>query len=170
MRVDRYSYTTVGVGSAGLHRSRWNSAIVDSGVWYFAEHRCPRMALEFPNVDAHEHSPGIFASASPRHAPKYTSTRSLSVLRNRVLRNRSTVRPTLTTPPVPSPCKRRRNTDSSVSGSCRLRQICHVAGWCPSQFYPPHANVTNDRQRYNDDLLRRRISTIKLPTNRVFTQ
>ena len=137
MRVGRYSNSTVGVGSAGLHRPRWNSAVVDSGGWYFTEHRCPRMALEFPNVDAHEHSPEMFASPSQHHVTKYTSTRSLSVLRNRF-----TV--TLTTPPVPSPCKRRRNTDFNVSGSCRLRQICHVAGWCPSQFYQPHANVTND--------------------------
>ena len=74
MRVDRYSNPTVGVGSAGLRRSRWNSAVVDSGSWNFAEHRCPRMALEFPNVDAHEHSPGMFASASPRPVTKYTST------------------------------------------------------------------------------------------------
>jgi len=108
-----------------------NLPVVDFGRWFFAEHRCPQLARKNFSSDVPEHSTDGFTSSSSEVRPP-------SCLCWSVTRHRWPM-----APPVRFLIANVVETPTlTFQQSCRLRQICHVAGWCPPLFYKPN-KLTN---------------------------
>ena len=110
-RLDRLLIHAVDVDPTGLCRPHWNSTFVDDGRWFFPERRCPQMVRKFDRLDTHSYP--VNCKERPSSCPCWFTITSPS---------------TDNTTCSISDCKCRRNT---LQQSCRLRQICHVAEWCP---------------------------------------